>query len=901
MWLLTTPQYHYNLSAEASSFRAGGESECSGRDPIGDVAPPRATVTIPPTTRAVVMAQAMSVGYQLHFVASGFRLCNTSYGPNRVTIMSSAHKFLTVRVLLVSLVSVLIIPVMAYAIFDIEQHKEALVSASQDNALRLVRITAADTSRKVAEIRNFLAKFAQMPSVRNLDRNNCAPQFTDFAFLHEDFANLLSKTTNGAIICSSIPTLAGARQQDFTISIDELIRTKSFTIGRPNKGIISGRWVVTLEYPIFDDSNILKGMVGAAIDLAKFNPLIGESAYSSLPEQTIAAIVDSKGIVIARSLEPDKWVGTDRSSYPVISKVLKLKTGVLRITSGIDNIERFYGITPITGTNWYATVGIPTGPTTVAIQHEYQNSLTIIFCGFSVLLLFSLWLGRMIDRPLSAVARTAAAVAQGHFNERTPYLAKAGVAEVATVARQLDAMLDALDQERRNVAEGEHRIHIMAHYDQLTHLPNRRFLHEHLRQTLMALKERHAYRAVLVVDLDNFKGINDARGHTVGDELIVTTSERLLTCVRPRDLVSRVGGDEFVIILDELGNDSDGAASISEEVAERILDAIRKPYEIEDYLYHTTGSIGIFLFHDGSEGVDELLKRADAAMYLAKGSGKNTLRFHDPILQAGLEARMSLEVELHKALSKNQFEIYYQPLFDNASRIVGAESLLRWIHPDRGKIPPAHFIGLAEESGLIVEIGEWVMRAACQQLLKWSVDPCYNDMYLAVNVSARQFAQGNFIEMAHNIIHETGANPSKLKLEVTESLVLTDVDGTIEKMRQLQDIGITFAIDDFGTGYSSLSYLRKLPLSQLKIDRSFVADITNEPNAATIVRTIIGMAHTLELTVVAEGVETVQQYAFLKRNGCDCFQGYLLGRPVPLPEFQDLIANHYKHSATEVV
>ena len=252
-------------------------------------------------------------------------------------------------------------------------------------------------------------------------------------------------------------------------------------------------------------------------------------------------------------------------------------------------------------------------------------------------------------------------------------------------------------------------------------------------------------------------------------------------------------------------------------------------------------------------------------------------------------------------MPQNQFELYYQPQFDNDSHIVGAEALLRWKHPDRGQIPPSYFIGLAEETGLIIDIGKWVLSTACLQLREWSNSPLHNNMCLAVNVSARQFVESNFVEEITSVIKETGARPEKLKIEITESLVLKDVAGTIDKMRKLQEIGITFAIDDFGTGYSSLSYLRQLPLSQLKIDRSFVTDIANQSGAAAIARTIIGMAHTLDLTVVAEGVETVPQFAFLKRHGCDCFQGYLLGRPLPLCEFEDLIANHYKRHSTDVV
>ncbi len=437
----------------------------------------------------------------------------------------------------------------------------------------------------------------------------------------------------------------------------------------------------------------------------------------------------------------------------------------------------------------------------------------------------------------------------------------------------------------------------MALYDPLTHLPNRRLLNEHLAQTLIAFRTRNNHGAILVIDLDNFKSINDTRGHSVGDQLIVTTSERLLSCVRPRDWVARLGGDEFVVVLEDLSHEHEHAANAAEEVAERILVAIRKQFELDNKPYHTTASIGIYLFRDDSEGIDELLKRADAAMYLAKKAGRNTLRFFDPVLQAGLEEKMLLESDLHDALPNSQFSLYYQPQFDCSSHIVGAEVLLRWSHPERGHIPPNHFIGLAEETGLIISIGTWVLETACHQLTIWANQPSYENIYIAVNVSARQFSQPDFVDIVQHTLSSTSANPERLKLEITESLVLSDVEGSIIKMQELQKLGISFAIDDFGTGYSSLSYLRHLPISQLKIDRSFVMDIASEQSAAAIARTIIGMAHTLDLTVVAEGVETIAQFAFLKRHGCDCFQGYLMGRPVPLSDFIVMVGNHYNHNS----
>jgi EAL domain-containing protein (putative c-di-GMP-specific phosphodiesterase class I) len=369
--------------------------------------------------------------------------------------------------------------------------------------------------------------------------------------------------------------------------------------------------------------------------------------------------------------------------------------------------------------------------------------------------------------------------------------------------------------------------------------------------------------------------------------LLKEVAERLRRSVRGEDFVGRLGGDEFVVLLERLPGSMREAAAQAETVAQKLLEVVGQPFQIGAIEYHTTTSIGLCLFSGaGEETVDEILKRTDAAMYRAKTAGRNTLCFFDPAMQASLEARAAMETELRRALPHQEFQLLFQPQMDSRRRLVGAEVLLRWLHPGRGLISPAQFIPLAEETGLIVPIGKWVLETACAQLRAWNALPGRQHFRIAVNVSARQFRQANFVQDVEDIVAAAGIEPRNLTLELTESLVLDNVADSIEKMESLKSAGIGFSMDDFGTGYSSLSYLKRLPLAELKIDQSFVRDVTTNPSDDVIVRTIIAMAKSLGLIVVAEGVEDPAQHEFLLQHECDHFQGYLFGWPQPAAEFE---------------
>ena len=437
--------------------------------------------------------------------------------------------------------------------------------------------------------------------------------------------------------------------------------------------------------------------------------------------------------------------------------------------------------------------------------------------------------------------------------------------------------------------EAEEQIRKLAFFDPLTQLPNRRMLIDRLGHALAAAIRHHHHGALLFLDFDHFKLLNDTEGHDAGDLLLIEIARRLRGCVRQVDIVARLGGDEFVVMLENLSDSESDAANQAEIVGQKILETVAHPFMLKGRDYHGTMSIGISLFGDGHQSVEELLKRADVAMYQAKSAGRNRVCFFDPAMQQTLMDRAAMENELRRVVAQGQLVLHYQPQLDDKRRITGAEALLRWEHPLRGLVPPAEFIPLAEETGLIVPIGNWVLETACSQLKAWQDNEATRDLVVAVNVSARQFHQPDFVDGIRRILERTGANPTRLKLELTESVIVDDIADTIEKMKMLKSLGIGFSMDDFGTGYSSLSYLRQLPLDQLKIDRSFIHEVESNAGDAVIVKTIIAMAQALGLDVIAEGVEKEAQHLFLNRNDCFAYQGFLFSQPVPVTVFEKLL------------
>jgi diguanylate cyclase (GGDEF)-like protein len=438
--------------------------------------------------------------------------------------------------------------------------------------------------------------------------------------------------------------------------------------------------------------------------------------------------------------------------------------------------------------------------------------------------------------------------------------------------------------------EAERKILELAYYDPLTGLPNRRLLHERLEEAPRGAREEQ-YGALLLIDLDHFKTLNDARSHGFGDRLLIEVAQRLRSSLHASDTAARLGGDEFVIVLDCLGREEIVAAANAECAADRLRESLSMPYVISGTPCHVSASIGITLFHDAEESAESLLKQADLALYQAKRAGRNTSRFFNPVMQAAVDARAEVEIGLHRALAHHELQLYYQPQVDADGGIIGVEALVRWQPPSGPMVSPAQFIPIAEESGLILPIGQWVLTTACHQIGAWaeSADMCH--LTVSVNISAQQFRQPDFVDQVRTALSLCGKGASRLKLELTESSVVEEVDEVIERMHAIRTLGVSFSMDDFGTGYSSLANLKRLPLDQLKIDQGFVHDIPDDADDCAIARAIIALGHSLHLQVIAEGVENEAQREFLAQNNCVSYQGYLFGKPSPAAAIEQLVRN----------
>ncbi len=498
---------------------------------------------------------------------------------------------------------------------------------------------------------------------------------------------------------------------------------------------------------------------------------------------------------------------------------------------------------------------------------------------------------RVIDNGGHEIFETEHRHRNGHH-----FALEVSVSNLAEYDEMLVFLRDITERKRHDEA-----IRQAAFYDVLTELPNRRMLIDAHRKAAACMARRGVHGAVMFLDLDHFKILNDTKGHERGDEMLREVGRRLVRCVRDGDTIARLGGDEFAILLVELSPESEVAAKQANVVAERIRASLSRPYVLDNHTHNSACSVGVVLFQNGHEELDTLLQYADSAMYQSKQSGRNAVRFFDAAMQQRLSERAAQLDELRAALDGDQLELYYQVQVGPDHTPMGAEALVRWNHPQRGLIPPNNFIPLAEESGLILELGEWVLRAACQQLHVWQTQAQTRNLPIAVNVSARQFAQADFEERVRNVLAETGAPAHLLKLELTESTALKNVELTIGKMRSLKQLGVRFAMDDFGTGYSSLTYLKRLPFDQLKIDQSFVRGLPDDGIGTAIVESILTMSQALEMEVVAEGIETSEELSALLARGCQVYQGYLFSRPVPQADYEALLVRAHTDKPRQAI
>ena len=458
-----------------------------------------------------------------------------------------------------------------------------------------------------------------------------------------------------------------------------------------------------------------------------------------------------------------------------------------------------------------------------------------------------------------------------------------------------------LIQDQTDYVKAKKEIEDLAYLDALTHLANRRLLMNRLEHAISKNLRKKTIGSLIFIDIDKFKWLNDNYGHRVGDLLLCEIAARLKKLLRTSDTVARLGGDEFVLMLEEIHSNLEGARNASQIVAEKVLECFQQPFQIEHLQYRCSASLGITIFDEKTSSPDEVIRRADAAMYQSKNGGRNTYHFYDESMQTQIDLRDRLKLDLQTALDTHQFHLHLQPQVSANHGIKGAEVLIRWMHPERGNISPADFIPVAEESGMVVPIGNWVLLEACHLLKKWEALSQAKQLTLSVNVSAMQFSQPNFIDHVNFAIQQSQCNPHQLILELTESAVVHQIDDVIHKMLALKKLGITFSMDDFGVGYSSLSVLKRLPIDELKIDQSFVADLPDNQDSASITRTIIAMGSSLKLKIIAEGIENKAQETFLIQAGCENFQGYFYGKPVSPDEFMTMLPKQSKKTRAKTV
>ena len=484
-------------------------------------------------------------------------------------------------------------------------------------------------------------------------------------------------------------------------------------------------------------------------------------------------------------------------------------------------------------------------------------------------------IGRDLSQAMNRLSRRVNSVAKGELDDEVPDIHRGD--EVGAMARALMVLRDT----SREAAALK--------LDQLTGLPTRKLLMEQLKRAKAFSARNASYGGLMLIDMDKFKELNDTHGHDLGDMLLREVARRLTGSLREGDTVARLGGDEFVLVVVDIGHSEKEAATAAEAIGKKLLDLLSQPYHLGNLTHTSAASIGITLFKGDSVSADELLKQADLAMYKSKDSGRNVCRFFGPHMETLMHERALLDKELRQALAGEQFHLYYQPQIGPQGELTGAEALVRWEHPRRGLVPPSEFVPVAEETGLILPLGQWVLETACKQLAAWATRPGMADLKIAVNVSARQFQQTEFVDQVITALRSNGADPNRLTLELTESLLVHNVEDVIEKMSELKREGVNFALDDFGTGYSSLYYLKRLPLNQLKIDRSFIRDVLTNPDDAAIAKTIVALAQTLGLKVIAEGIETAEQRSFLANAGCHHYQGDYFSPPLPAAKFEHIV------------
>ncbi|SNS96794.1 diguanylate cyclase (GGDEF) domain-containing protein [Noviherbaspirillum humi] len=778
-----------------------------------------------------------------------------------------------VRTYLYGVILATILPAFILVAWNAYSQFQQAERAAANEAYTLARITANNTQAFLSDARNLLESLAmRIANRRSGLSGKCDPIFDEFKDLHPHFANLSQSSIDGYIICSSMPQPqnVNTRVAD-TQWFKQVHAEKQFIVAPPYKGVVTGKTVSVLAAPIKDEKGQVIGALQLPIDLVNMRPI---ASKQDLPDSIIVSIFASDGTMISRSHAPEEFVGKNLRGVDAVEMVLSQRDGTGKSQSS-QGVERIYGFVPIPGTDWFAIAGIATSNVLKASRSTALNNALFGSATLLCLALLAIAIGNRIARPIAVLQKTAATVASGDHSQRAPIL---GPLEMAEVATQFNGMLDVIEENLADQKRRESRIYELAFYDALTGLPNRRLLSDRLDQQIDALLRDRKIGGLFYIDLDNFKDINDMHGHSAGDMFLQTVAERMNRHVDDHTTLYRLGGDEFILVATDLGATQDEAATAAMDLAMKLKSALKQPVAINGGSCFSGASIGVTLFPKVGDTKTLLLQEADIAVYRAKHAGRDRVVLFETAMRLEIADRLGMQRDLRQALQESQLKVHIQPQFDAEGTTRGAELLLRWHSRSRGAVAPNLFIPLAEQSDLIVEIGNWVLMQACR--LEVESKAAGHACPLSINVSPRQFRHPAFVEQVTQALASTGANPRRLVFEVTEGLLIEDLESAIARMRELASLGIRFSIDDFGTGYSSLAYLKRLPLYELKIDKSFIKDVPHDADSVAIVQSILGMAMHLGLHVVAEGVESEGQVDFLTQYGCS-MQGYYFARPQP--------------------
>jgi len=786
---------------------------------------------------------------------------------------------LRARILLIVLAATLL-PILALLWLLVQQRDESIERAREQIAARSTEI-AADLEDKIAGTSQLLFGLARVPALESADKAACSGFLADVLREHPQYTGLLTIRPNGDVHCDSLRSgrVLNVSDRDY---FQRALNSEKPVV-EPVFGRITGIAVLQIAYAVRDAEGGLRYVLLASFNLDQY----GRALAAALPSPgTAFQVWDRSGTVLVR--QPDDGTARAGARHPdaaVTRMVVNHRhTGPREFSAGDSpRIWSVASLPNIVGTGLRVSLDVPTAELYTRANRQLLGALgwvsafaLAIFLGAIVFAEFAV--RRQAARLMRAVARIDA----GDFAARigAPYPR----GELGEVMAAVDRTAASLEASRREIARTQEELVKQASHDALTGLANRNLLADRLAQTLIHAGRTQRRAAVLLLDLDRFKTVNDSLGHNHGDTLLREVAVRLAGCVRRGDTVARLGGDEFVVVLADLAHAADAVP-----VAEKVLAALAAPLSLEGRELTIGASIGICTCPADGMDAETLLRNADIAMYRAKEQGGRGYAFYTAEMNARILERLEIEAGLRRAVDRGELLLHYQPIVDTRTRrITGAEALVRWRHPQKGLVPPDRFIPVAEESGLIVAIGDWVLRTACEQAAAWRRESLPS-LRIAVNLSARQFAERNLAASVGEALRRAGCDASALELEITESTLMRDPDAALLAMHRINDLGVRLAIDDFGTGYSSLGYLKRFPVRKLKIDRSFVRDIRADADDAAIVSAIAALARKLGLGVVAEGVETEEQLRFLEEVACSECQGYLFSKPRPAAEFADLL------------